>query len=84
MYWVGHDAADAKNVENIKRMDSLAEFGEFFEIFGSYKKRIDEDYGTWLAEQEDEPRLILENALRIMDFGNLTPKQMLDYIKAVR
>lgn len=37
-----------------------------------------------LAEQDDEPRVILENALRIMDFGNLTPKQMLDYIEAVR
>ena len=37
-----------------------------------------------LAEQDEEPCNILENALRILDFGNLTPKQMLDYIEATR
>ncbi len=33
---------------------------------------------------DDDPRNIVENALKIMEFGNLTPKQMLDYIDAVR
>lgn len=37
-----------------------------------------------LAEQDEEPRNILENSLKILEFGNLTPKQMLDYIEEIR
>ena len=38
-----------------------------------------------LAELDsNEPRIVLENALKIMEFGNLTPKQVLDYIEATR
>ena len=33
---------------------------------------------------DDEPRVVVENALKIMAFGNLTPQQMLDYIEATR
>jgi hypothetical protein len=45
------------------------------------------EYAVMLIESvgviKHSPMRIVEDALRILDFGQLTPKQFLDYIEAV-
>jgi hypothetical protein len=37
-----------------------------------------------LNAEKDEPMIIAENVLQILEYGQITPRQMLDYIEATR